>query len=196
MLLSLQNISLKSYAKNMETKLLDSINLDIDSGESVGLIGKTGSGKTMLAWTILDQLPMSDYIISGKIFYKSKNITDTRSNIKGRKVSMIFQNPTLSLNPIQTIGKQFSMILIKRFNKPKESTRKIVREWLRRVHLDNVSDIINRYPHELSGGQIQRVMIAIAVSVKPRLLIADEATTALDAKLRKEILDLIKRLRI
>ena len=196
MLLSLQNISLKSYAKNMETKLLDSINLDIDSGESVGLIGKTGSGKTMLAWTILDQLPMSDYIISGKIFYKSKNITDTRSNIKGRKVSMIFQNPTLSLNPIQTIGKQFSMILIKRFNKPKESIRKIVREWLKRVHLDNVSDIINRYPHELSGGQIQRVMIAIAVSVKPKLLIADEATTALDASLRKDILDLINRLRI
>ena len=120
MLLSLQNVSLKSYHRNIETTFLDSINLDVESGEAVGLIGETGSGKTMLAWTILDQLPISDCVISGRIFFKNKEMTYSRSELKGRDISMVFQNPMQSLNPIQTIGKQFSFILMRRFNIIKE----------------------------------------------------------------------------
>jgi len=196
MLLSLQNVSLKSYNRKTETTFLDSINLDIESGEAVGLIGETGSGKTMLAWTILDQLPISSCVISGRIFFKNSDMTHRRGELKGREVSMVFQNPMLSLNPIQTIEKQFSLILMKRFNKTKEESLKIARQWLSRVYLEKENDILHRYPHQLSGGQMQRVMIAIAMSVKPKLLVADEATTALDANLRKEILDLINELRI
>ena len=196
MLLSLQNVSIKSYNKNIETTFLDSIDLDVNPGEAVGLIGETGSGKTMLARTIIDQLPISGCVTSGRIFFKNKDMTHNRNELKGRDVSMVFQNPMLSLNPIQTIGKQFSLISMKRFNKTKQESISIVRDWLARVHLDTENDLLNRYPHQLSGGQIQRVMIAIAMLVKPKLLIADEVTTALDANLRKEILDLINELRV
>ena len=196
MLISLQNVSLKSYNRNIETTFLDSINLDVESGEAVGVIGETGSGKTMLAWTILDQLPIPNSVISGKIFFNNKDMTYSRSELKGREVSMVFQNPMLSLNPIQTIEKQFSLIVRKRFNKTKEESLMIARQWLNRVYLEKENDILHRYPHQLSGGQMQRVMIAIAMSVKPKLLVADEATTALDANLRKEILDLINELRV
>ncbi len=196
MLLSLQNVSLKSYNQNIETTFLDSINLEIESGEAVGLIGETGSGKTMLAWTILDQLPVLGCVITGKIFFKNKDMTNNRSRLKGREVSMVFQNPMLSLNPIQTIGKQFSLIVMKRFGVTKEESLIIAKQWLERVYLKKEIDILNRYPHQLSGGQMQRAMIAIAMSIKPKLLIADEATTALDANLREEILHLINELRV
>ena len=194
MLLSLQNVSLKSYHRNIETTFLDSINLDVESGEAIGLIGETGSGKTMLAWPILDQLPISNYVISGRIFFKNKEMTYSRSELKGCDISMVFQNPMQSLNPIQTIGKQFSFILMRRFNIIKEEALSKAKQWLSRVYLDIGEDILKRYPHHLSGGQMQRIMIAIAMSVKPKLLIADEVTTALDANLRKEILDLINEL--
>ena len=196
MLLSLQNVSLKSYNRNIETTFLDSINLDIESGEAIGIIGETGSGKTMLAWTILDQLPIARCVVSGRMFFNNKEITQGKSRLKGRELSMVFQNPMLSLNPIQTIGKQFSLILMKRFSKTKAESLDIARNWLTRVYLDKENDILNRYPHQLSGGQMQRAMIAIAMSVKPKLIIADEPTTALDAVLRKEVLDLINKLRM
>jgi ABC-type dipeptide/oligopeptide/nickel transport system ATPase component len=128
MLISLQNVSLKSYNRNIETTFLDSINLDVESGEAVGVIGETGSGKTMLAWTILDQLPIPNSVISGKIFFNNKDMTYSRSELKGREVSMVFQNPMLSLNPIQTIEKQFSLIVRKRFNKTKEESLMIARQ--------------------------------------------------------------------
>ena len=194
MLLSLQNVTLKSYNRNVETVILDSINLDIEPGESVGLVGETGSGKTMLAWTILNQLPITNHTLSGNIVFNKQELTLDTKNIKGNQISIVFQNPMQSLNPIQTIGKQFSLILMKRFQINKTDTLSLEKEWMKRVHLDD-QDILSRYPHQLSGGQMQRVMIAIAMSVKPKLLIADEVTTALDANLRNDILDLIDELR-
>ena len=194
MLLSIQNVTLKTYERNIETVLLDSINLDIESGEVVGLVGQTGSGKTMLAWTILNQLPFTNHVLSGKIALNKQELTFDTKNVKGNQISIVFQNPMQSLNPIQTIGKQFSLFLMKRFQIKKIETLSLQKEWMKRVRLDD-QDILNRYPHQLSGGQMQRVMIAIAMSVKPKLLIADEVTTALDANLRNEILDLIDELR-
>ena len=194
MLLSLQNVTLKSYNRNVETVILDSINLDIEPGESVGLVGETGSGKTMLAWTILNQLPITNHTLSGNIVFNKQELTLDTKNIKGNQISIVFQNPMQSLNPIQTIGKQFSLILMKRFQINKTDTLSLEKKWMKRVHLDD-QDILSRYPHQLSGGQMQRVMIAIAMSVKPKLLIADEVTTALDANLRNDILDLIDELR-
>ncbi|MBS00140.1 MAG: hypothetical protein CMG37_01785 [Candidatus Marinimicrobia bacterium] len=194
MLLSLQNVTLKSYNRNVETVILDSINLDIEPGESVGLVGETGSGKTMLAWTILNQLPITNHTLSGNIVFNKQELTLDTKNIKGNQISIVFQNPMQSLNPIQTIGKQFSLILMKRFQINKTDTLSLEKKWMKRVHLGD-QDILSRYPHQLSGGQMQRVMIAIAMSVKPKLLIADEVTTALDANLRNDILDLIDELR-
>ncbi len=168
MLLSLQNVTLKSYNRNIETVILDSINLDIEPGESVGLVGETGSGKTMLAWTILNQLPITNHTLSGNVVFNKQELTLDTKNIKGNQISIVFQSPMQSLNPIQTVGKQFSLILMKRFQINKTDTLSLEKEWMKRVHLDD-QDILSRYPHQLSGGQMQRVMIAIAMSVKPKL---------------------------
>ena len=194
MLLSIQNVTLKTYERNIETVLLDSINLDIESGEAVGLVGQTGSGKTMLAWTILNQLPFTKHALSGKIVLNKQKLTFNTKDVKGNQISIVFQNPMQSLNPIQTIGRQFSLILMKRFKIKKIETLSLANKWMIRVRLDDKA-ILNRYPHQLSGGQMQRIMIAVAMSVKPKLLIADEVTTALDANLRNEMLDLIDELR-
>ena len=194
MLLSIQNVTLKTYDRNVETVLLDSINLDIESGEVVGLVGQTGSGKTMLAWTILNQLPFTKHELSGKIVLNKQKLTFDTKDVKGNQISIVFQNPMQSLNPIQTIGRQFSLILMKRFKIKKIETLSLANKWMKRVRLDDKA-ILNRYPHQLSGGQMQRIMIAVAMSVKPKLLIADEVTTALDANLRNEMLDLIDELR-
>ena len=115
MLLSIQNVTLKTYERNIETVLLDSINLDIESGEAVGLVGQTGSGKTMLAWTILNQLPFTKHALSGKIVLNKQKLTFNTKDVKGNQISIVFQNPMQSLNPIQTIGRQFSLVLMKRF---------------------------------------------------------------------------------
>ena len=122
MLLSIQNVTLKTYERNIKTVLLDSINLDIESGEVVGLVGQTGSGKTMLAWTILNQLPITNHTLSGNIVFNKQELTLDAKNIKGNQISIVFQNPMQSLNPIQTIGKQFSLILMKRFQIKKIET--------------------------------------------------------------------------
>ena len=122
-------------------------------------------------------------------------MTCSRSELKGREVSMIFQNPMLSLNPIQTIEKQFSLIVMKRFNKTKEESLMIARQWLSRVYLEKENDILHRYPHQLSGGMRQRVVIAIALALMPPLIIMEEPTTALDVIVEREILAKIIELR-
>ena len=186
MLLSLQNVTLKSYNRNIETVILDSINLDIEPGESVGLVGETGSGKTMLAWTILNQLPITNHTLSGNIVFNKQELTLDTKNIKGNQISIVFQNPMQSLNPIQTIGKQFSLILMKRFQINKTDTLSLEKEWMKRVRLDD-RDILSRYPHQLSGGMKQRVAIARALANQPRILLMDEPFGALDAQTRAQM---------
>ena len=184
-------LSIKNLNKTFERgfKLKD-INFDIKEGEVVSLIGESGSGKSILMRSIMSILPNNIFDKNDKFIFDGKEVK------KGEKlpISMIFQNPMTSLDPVRTIG--FHLIeLIERFqNKSKEDAKKLAIEQLEKVGILNAPLRMEQYPHELSGGMRQRVMIAMAMSCKPSVLIADEPTTALDVTIQAQILDLIKGL--
>ena len=190
-LVKLNNINIVSNTYNKDSLILENLCLEINEEEVFGIIGKTGSGKTMIGKLLINLLPKNIILKKGTILFKS-SIIQKYNNLRGNIISMIFQDPLKSLNPLQTIKKQFSLLLKKRFNYKKNECIKNVEKSLEEVQLSNV---IDKYPHQLSGGQIQRVMIAIAISIKPRLIIADEITTALDANLKFEIIKLLNDLR-
>ena len=191
----LENIGVEIKRRTKPAKVLDNVNLDIQEGEMLGLIGETGSGKSMLARLIIDLLPANSRLTHGQILHRSTNYTEGRSVLRGRIIAMVFQDPMQSLNPVQRIGKQFVIVLKKRFGYSIERAYLEARDWLDKAQISNPDNILNRFPHQLSGGQMQRIMIAISMAVKPEFLIADEATTALDANIKLEIINLINSLR-
>ena len=194
-LFTLKNVQVVSKKDQKNIVLLDNISFDIKKEEILGLIGKTGSGKTMIGKLLIDILPDGVKLKSGDLLFESKTISKTRSKMRGIIVSMIFQDPLKSLNPVHTIKKQFNLLLNKRFGYNGKQCTRLAKKWLEEVRLSKSLNILNRFPHQLSGGQMQRVMIAMAISIKPRLIIADEITTALDANLKFEIVSLLNRLR-
>ena len=189
-LYKIKDLEIKSYSEDGHLILLDKINLNINKGEKLGLIGKTGSGKSMLGSALMDLVPRGCFVSGGSISHYFDSFTST-SNPRGVKVSMISQDPMQSLNPLQTIETQFSIILMKRFGYNKNKGKEQILKWIQKVSLHEVPGILDRYPHQLSGGQMQRVMIALAMSVDPEFIIADEITTGLDANIKMEILNLL-----
>ncbi len=175
------------------------ISFEIKRGEVLGLVGESGSGKTISALSIMRLLSYPRaFHKSGNIFFENKNImhappADMR-NIRGNDIAMIFQEPMSSLNPLHNIERQISEMLICHQAMPKPRARQETLRLLNRVGLDNPERRLKALPHELSGGQRQRVMIAMALANRPKLLIADEPTTALDVTIQKQILDLLKDL--
>ena len=190
LLVSVSGLSIKTNDESSPTTILNNASLNIRKGETIGLIGETGSGKSVFGCALVGLLPDGCHISRGKIIYEPNPGLDL-TTIRGRRVAIIFQDPAHSLNPLQTIGKQIKTILCKRFDKNKESIDEITRKWLRRVKLDKTTSVMERYPHQLSGGQMQRVMIALSLSINPELVIADEITTGLDAKTKFETLKLL-----
>lgn len=192
----ISNVSVDLFSNGDSFTVLENISLDIFQGEALGLIGETGCGKSMTAWLLLDLLPGNGKIINGSVWFKGKDVTNSsRASLRGKNIAMIFQDPLRALNPVHTIGKQFITILKSRFGIDSQEARSMALEWIKRVRLDSPEDILLRYPHQFSGGQMQRLMIAIAMSIKPDLLIADEPTTALDATLKTYTLHLIDTIR-
>ena len=189
-LYKIKDLEIKSYSEDGHLVILDKINLTIKKGEKLGLIGETGSGKSMLASALMDLVPRGCLISGGAISHYFDSFRST-SSPRGVKVSMISQDPMQSLNPLQTIETQFSIILMKRFGYNKNKAREHILKWVQKVYLHEVPGILDRYPHQLSGGQMQRVMIALAMSVDPEFIIADEITTGLDANIKMEILNLL-----
>ena len=191
--LTLDNVNLKLGNGDMKTKILDSVCLDVFQSEILGLVGSTGSGKTMLAKTIMGLLSKKTTHKTGEIvFHKNPQTNNKANNLQfGIEASMIFQEPTKSLNPVQSIGKQFRLVLKKRFGYSLKKCNRVIRDWFEKTQLIPPDNFLERYPHQLSGGQMQRVMISIAMAVRPRVLIADEITTSLDSNLKYEILDLL-----
>lgn len=180
-------------------RVLDGINLSIHSGKILGLVGESGCGKSITSLSIIRLLPQPHgFIENGKILFKGMDVTDLSAaemeSIRGNEISMIFQEPMTALNPVFTIGNQISEVLdIHQKLKTREIKEKCI-EMLKMVGLPRAKDIYNEYPHQLSGGMRQRVMIAMALSCEPKLLIADEPTTALDVTVQIQILELIKKL--
>jgi peptide/nickel transport system ATP-binding protein len=177
--------------------ILDRVSLKLDAGEVLGIVGESGSGKSMTALSIMQLLPDGS-AVSGTIALEEEDLSAKSEaelcGIRGRDIGMIFQEPMTALNPVQTIGDQVSETVRIHRAVPRGEADRIARETLERVGLPAEEFPLDRYPHHLSGGQRQRVVIAMAVALKPKLLIADEPTTALDVTTQAQILDLLARL--
>ena len=192
-LLSIENLSLSIRG----TPILRDVSLQIAPGEILGVIGESGSGKSLTAFSVLQLLPDGSEC-SGAVKLLGQDVLnlseDALCAMRGRDVGMVFQEPMTALNPVQTIGQQVAetILIHERVTKAEATTR--AAEALERAELPNAKFPLSRYPHELSGGQRQRVVIAMAIALQPKLLIADEPTTALDVTTQAEILDLLARL--
>ena len=190
-------VSFLTYAG--EVKAVRGLSLDIEKGEAVAIVGESGSGKSVTAQSIMKLIPTPPGIYKkGEILFDGKDLVKTSNkkmeSIRGSSIGMIFQDPMTSLNPTMTIGKQISEGLIKHQSLTKSEAMERSIEMLRLVGIPNPEIRVKQYPYEFSGGMRQRAMIAIALSCNPKLLIADEPTTALDVTIQAQILDLMKNL--
>ncbi|MBI3805229.1 MAG: ABC transporter ATP-binding protein [Nitrospirae bacterium] len=197
----LQVQELKTYFYSMEgvVPAVEEVSFELHRGETLGLVGESGSGKSVTALSILRLVPdPPGKIVGGKILFEGRNLLDLPERemrrIRGNRISMIFQEPMTSLNPVLTIGDQIAegIVLHEKVGK-KEGMAQAV-EMLRKVEIPSPERRAREYPHQLSGGMRQRVMIAMALALRPSILIADEPTTALDVTIQRQILNLILKL--
>jgi peptide/nickel transport system ATP-binding protein len=174
------------------------VSFDVQKGDVFGLVGETGCGKTVTGLSVLRLLPGSARISAGQLIFDGADLLKLSKkdmeDVRGGKIAMIFQDPSSSLNPVFTIGSQIERVVRQHLSMAAAEARQHAAEMLDAVGLPDVKRILNSYPHELSGGMQQRVMIAMALSCRPRLLIADEPTTALDVTIQAQILRLIREL--
>src|SRR5690625_80866 len=197
-ILEINNLRTSFFTEELEVKAVNGVTLKLPKGKTLGIVGESGSGKSITALSILQLLERPGKIVGGEIMFKGQDLTKMRTRdirkIRGNEISMIFQEPMTSLNPVYTIGQQISEALKIHEGLNKAEQRKRSVELLELVGIPSPDDRFEQYPHELSGGMRQRVMIAIALACNPDLLIADEPTTALDVTIQAQILELIKDL--
>lgn len=195
-LLSIRNLNVKFETEEGTVHAVKNFNLEIPKGKTVGLVGESGSGKSVTSLAIMGLIPNPPgKITSGEILFKGQDLTklsqDELREIRGNQISMIFQEPMTSLNPVFTVGNQIDEALMLHQSMNKKEARKRTIELLDEVGIPDPSQKVNAYPHQMSGGQKQRVMIAMAMACKPDLLICDEPTTALDVTIQKQVLELM-----
>lgn len=200
-LLNINDLSISFFSKKRETEIIHNISYRLNSNEILGIVGESGSGKSVSSLAILGLLPKKiSKITSGTIHFNGQDLSSLSQkefqNIRGNEIAMIFQEPMSSLNPSMTCGKQVIEILLQHTNLSKAEAKTETLSLFEKVKLPLPDRIYNAYPHEISGGQKQRVMIAMAIACKPKLLIADEPTTALDVTVQKEIIELLKQLQV
>ena len=197
-LLNVNNLCVRTTENLQHQNLIDKISFNIKKNEIVALIGESGSGKSLTSLSILGLLEKNKFNISGEITFNGNNLLDLDNNammeIRGSEISMIFQEPMSALNPTMKIGEQIFEVFKAHKNLSFERTTERIKRLIKKVKLDNVENLLDKYPHQISGGQKQRVMIVMALSCNPQLLIADEPTTALDVTIQKEIIEILKNL--
>lgn len=198
-ILEVKGLTLRFKTEKGSLNLFEDLNLKVYDGEIVGIVGESGSGKSTLAYSIIGLLPMNAEIIAGSIFFEGNDILrlkeDEIRKIRGRKITMVFQDPATSLNPLFRIREQMLDVINNNTGLKGKVAESYALELLKKVELPDVESVMDSFPFELSGGMQQRVMIALALSSKPRLIIADEPTTAVDATIQMQILSLLKKLR-
>ena len=195
LLLDIRDLHVRFPGNTGEARALDGVTIGLRAGETLGLVGESGSGKTMTALSILRLVPSPGQIVAGEIRFAGQDLllrAESRMReIRGNEIAMVFQEPMTSLNPVHTIGQQIAESIRIHERLGRRPARERAIEMLELVEIPEPARRYREYPHQLSGGMRQRVMIAIALSCKPRLLIADEPTTALDVTIQAEILDLL-----
>ncbi|WP_346684617.1 ABC transporter ATP-binding protein [Megamonas hypermegale] len=199
MLLQVKNLAVSFSTYRGKVKAVRDVSFSVDEGKTIGIVGESGCGKSVTSHAIMGLLPRENSKIEhGQIIFNDRNITDLSekemNRLRGNEIAMIFQDPMTSLNPVLTIGTQIqeSLFLHKKLTKQQARQRAI--ELLNLVGIPSAEMRLDDYPHQFSGGMRQRVMIAMALSCEPKLLIADEPTTALDVTVQAQILDLLKQL--
>ena len=194
--LKIEDLSISFYTPVGEVKAVDSINYTLHENEIMGIVGESGSGKSVESYGIMGLLQEPGKVKSGKILFKGENVLDYDKNkmseFRGAKCSMIFQNPMTCLNPVYTIGNQLMEALLVHKKCSKDEAYQKAVDMLDSVGISNPKRRMKQYPHELSGGMRQRVMIGMGLICEPDILIADEPTTALDVTIQAQILELIK----
>lgn len=197
-LLELKNLKTFFATKRGTVKAVNGVSYSLDAGKVLGVVGESGSGKSVSAMSILRLLDGNGYIDSGEILFNGVDLTKLSMNemykIRGNEISVIFQEPMTSLNPVVKVGKQVREAILNHQKMDKAEAKKRVIEVFRQVGISEPEKRYECYPHELSGGLRQRVMIAMAMVCRPKLMIADEPTTALDVTIEAQILKLIKNL--
>ena len=198
-LLELKNLKTFFATKRGTVKAVNGVSYSLDAGKVLGVVGESGSGKSVSAMSILRLLDGNGYIDSGEILFNGQDLTKLSMNemykIRGNEISVIFQEPMTSLNPVFTVSRQISEpLMIHQGMNKKQAAAKAV-ELLSDVKIPNPEVVAKQYPHQLSGGMRQRVMIAMALACKPKILIADEPTTALDVTIQAQILKLMNELK-
>lgn len=177
---------------------VDGVSFNMNKGEVIAIVGESGSGKSVTSFSILGLIKPPGKIVGGNIKFKDKELTTLSKRklrkVRGNEISMIFQEPLTSLNPVFTVGNQIAEVIILHQRTSKSEAKKIGVEMLKKVGIPRPDKVFNMYPHSLSGGMRQRVMIAMALSCNPELLIADEPTTALDVTIQAQILKLMRKI--
>jgi oligopeptide/dipeptide ABC transporter ATP-binding protein len=197
-LLDIRNLRTHFFTDDGVVRAVDDVSLRIPRGKVLGVVGESGCGKSVTALSVLRLVSAPGRIVSGEILFDGVDLAKLPEPqmraIRGHQISMIFQEPMTSLNPVFTVGNQIMEAVRLHLKKDKAEARKHTIEMLERVKIPSASTRVDEYPHQLSGGMRQRIMIAMALSCNPKLLIADEPTTALDVTIQAQILDLMREL--
>lgn len=197
-LLEVKDLDVRFAVRGGDLTALRGISFSLDSGERLGLVGESGAGKSVAAFSILNLIARPGYIAGGQILYRGRDLASMSERelrkIRGNRIAMIFQDPMMTLNPVLTIGTQMVEAIQAHRKTGKKEARAIALDRLQKVQIPSPGKRLDQYPHELSGGMRQRVIIAIALLLDPEIIIADEPTTALDVTIQAEIMDLLLNL--
>ena len=198
-LLEVQNLRTHFFTRSGVVKAVEDVSFYVDEAETLGIVGESGSGKSVTSLSVMRLIDRPGKIVGGKILFRGEDILDVDEDrlyeLRGGKIAMIFQDPMTSLNPVLTVGFQIAEAVKAHLKLDDRAAMNRAAEMLERVRIPDARRRLDHYPHEFSGGMRQRVMIAIALAANPKLLIADEPTTALDVTIQAQILELIQRLR-
>lgn len=200
-ILSVKDLQVEFTVRDRKLRAIRNISMDLQEGRVLALVGESGSGKSVFTKTFTGMLDENGEITNGEIIFEGQDLAQFKTDkdwlgVRGKKIATVFQDPMTSLNPVRTIGYQISEVIIKHQEKSKAEAKEIAIELMRRVGIPNPEKRYDEYPHMYSGGMRQRIVIAIALACRPKILICDEPTTALDVTIQAQIIQLIKDLSV